>query len=246
MLELQPYRGKFTQAIQSSAAEQVPGLRYAAVFANLMNLRRSGLKGRLILGATIAWVILGFLALALGWTFVDVEGVPLLKTLTCAGPCAILLVLAVGALFILIGGSMLWDAVVARRVAKPTMWASADRLRCGDELDLTFRQDINSAVDVQNVIMKLILRETATYTSGTDTTTVTHDNLVQQVERPGRHMQKGYLLEERVVLDIPPDAMHTFSAHKNSLQWFVTVQVSLAGWPDFHEIYEVTVLPETA
>jgi hypothetical protein len=45
---------------------------------------------------------------------------------------------------------------------------------------------------------------------------------------------------------IPSEAMHTFIADNNKLQWFVRVHVDIVDWPDLEENYEIRVMPQKA
>ncbi len=249
MPELQPYKGLFAEWLASMDTAQAEQVRQPSGITDLAHLAPGGYARRLIIGAVVAWWLLGvglFVAVWLlgGLSLVMRKGGILGVVGMSYVPCLCFLLLVAGTVAVAFGGPRLQAAIVGRRLGSPVMWASAEELLRGDTLDLTFSQDINRPTDIQSVVFQLLLRETVTYTSGTDRVTVTHDHVIGRVERPGRPMQKGYRLEERADFRIPPDAMHTFVASNNKLQWFVTVQVKIARWPDFRKVYQVTVLPE--
>lgn len=246
MPELQPYRGDL-QYYAQKALEENPEAQVKQ--ADLQKLQWiSGLfsgadtvKRRVVLITLVVWTLGGFLLIGFGSTFFSSAERGIFFNVL---PCLLMPLLFVGAIVILVGLPLIWDKIVGQRLGTPSLNASAEELRPGDLLELAFQQPVNGPVDVQAVELALIRRETATYTSGTDTTTVHHDHVAGEVERMGRHLEKGYMLEERAEFTLPPDAMHTFMASHNKIQWFVTVQVRLARWPDFRDTYQVFVSPE--
>jgi hypothetical protein len=252
MPELQPYRGGLTEAAARAGVSRSPAAR--RMVGGVSSMAKPALgkqQGCMMAAAVFGWWGLGvglFLLLEFaGGRFIEsLLGEDLGSVFTMVLPCVCFPLIFGGTVVVLVGRSWLMGLIVSRKLGSPSLWASAEEVLRGDVLDLTFGQDINSPTDIESVIIQLLLRETATYTSGTDTVTVTHDHVIGQVERPGRPMQKGFRLEERADFEIPPGAMHTFVANNNKLQWFVTVQVKIARWPDFYEFYHVTVLPQEA
>jgi hypothetical protein len=99
-------------------------------------------------------------------------------------------------------------------------------------------------VDVQGVTIQLLQRETAVFQRGTDTKTVTHDKVAQEFTHLGQTYSSTYAFYDSRELRIPADAMHTFIAARNKIQWFVKVNLRMAGWPDITETFELTVVPE--
>ena len=136
--------------------------------------------------------------------------------------------------------SAIRSAVVRRAFAEPILAVSQDKLRVGEEFEVTYQQRLRREAVVRSVAVRLILRETAVY-SGYDSAVHTHDETAQEFE--WRTLQ-GPILSGQATFRIPDDAMHSVRGKKNRLEWLVLVQVDLASGPRFKEEYEITVLPE--
>ena len=136
-------------------------------------------------------------------------------------------------------------AVSRLRIEAPEMSVSSTRLRVGDEFSMSYRQTWKRATDVNRIGFQLVLRETVRYTSGTETVTDVHDDVVQQFESQGRHFGVGEMIDDHFTFRIPETGMHTFiPSQDNRIEWFVKVTVEMASWPDFTWEHELTVLPE--
>lgn len=152
--------------------------------------------------------------------------------------------------FLAVGiGMFVWGIMpfVARtRVHKPEVGISANMLRVGEPFTVTYQQTFKAATEVESIKLQLVFREKATYRRGTDTYTVTHDRVVDQFEQGMRHFEAGDTFRESRRFEIPSDAMHSFAARNNSLIWIISIQVSIARWPDYAEEFPFSVLPEKA
>ncbi len=133
------------------------------------------------------------------------------------------------------------------KVSRPHIFVSKQPLRLGDRFRLAFRQRAKSAADVKGIKLRLVCREVARYTVGTDSRTVTHDVFTQEHEICGsRHVLPGKEVEGELELQIPPDSMHTFKASNNQIVWLIEVDAEIRNWPDFKETYELLVAPVRA
>jgi hypothetical protein len=130
------------------------------------------------------------------------------------------------------------------RVTPPQVSLSKDQLRPGEQFVLSYQQDFRSPVEVNQAMIRLVLRESARYRRGTNTYTATHEHVIHEFQLPAKRYEAGESLSDRHTLEIPPDAMHSFEASNNKLLWLITVHVGVKGWPDFKEEYGLTVLPE--
>ncbi len=248
MPELKPYRGMSSRQFDTlEDPQQKAQAQRIASLAQGFVLPQKGMGGCLIFGSVFAFWICSFLVTGGGMFSASALGEEsFLGIIFALGPCLMFPILIVGTVAILFFGGRAWDAFMERRIGKPAVYASSERLMRGEILDISYDQEINNPTEIQEIIFKLIMRETATYTSGTDRVTVTHDYPAGEVRRPGRTMQRGYRLSERADFEIPPDAMHTFVQRNNKLQWFFMVEVKIAKWPDYHQDYEILVIPEVA
>jgi hypothetical protein len=168
----------------------------------------------------------------------------LFTVLAWSDPCARMM----GMAFVAIGFAILlftfWRRFAVFKVGKPELSLSKMILRLGDAVSVSYDQTFNRVSDVQHINVDLVFRESATYTRGTDTTTDTHEKIIDTYESPGRLFQAGETFQQDYTFTIPADAMHTFLAEHNKLQWFIRLWINVTGWPDLREEFEIQVLPE--
>lgn len=106
----------------------------------------------------------------------------------------------------------------------------------------------------EQVTIKLVGEERATYRRGTDTVTDTHafyeqvlvgeDNADQQDDNAtdlSAYSTPANLGD--ALLAIPQDSMHSFEANNNQIAWKLVVSARVARWPDPKDTYDLTVLP---
>lgn len=154
-----------------------------------------------------------------------------------------LVIISFIAFFIVSGGRQMWTNY---RVGKPNVLLSKNTAVLGDRItvsiDHTFRRDVT----LNEFTVRLLFRETATYQQGTDTRTVTHDNVIEQHEAPGGSYRAGSFLSEKIDFQIPRDGMHTLKVRRNTLRWMVEIEMHLPRSPNFKQAYEIQVLPQLA
>lgn len=152
------------------------------------------------------------------------------------------------ALFILPGLLILGYAATMyysrARIGKPDVAISNSTLRVGEQFTVNFMHTFKSNVQIDRLEVQLVFKETATYQQGTDTRTVTHEDIYENYELPAGQYQSGQYVQETYTMQIPPDSMHTLKVRRNQLQWFVRVRASIPKLPDYLDEYELTVLPE--
>jgi hypothetical protein len=133
--------------------------------------------------------------------------------------------------------------IARAKVTAPEVAISNTSPAVGEAINFTYRQTFKGAADAKRLQFQLVLRESATYQQGTDTVTVTHEHLVQEFEEPPRRFQAGEALQQNRQFQVPRQGMHSFSATRNKLEWFIRARVAMAGWPDFEEEYPLAVQP---
>lgn len=155
-----------------------------------------------------------------------------------------------GGVFVLIGlGILLFGGLsyyTRLRIGKPEITISEQMLRVGDSFTVSILHSFKSSVNVENIRLELVFRETATYQQGTDARTVTHNHVIAKFEEPGGHFQAGHLIQQNYDLQIPLDGMHTLKVRRNKLEWFVRFTMKVPRLPDFSEEYELEVVPVIA
>lgn len=152
-----------------------------------------------------------------------------------------------GAVFVMIGvGILVWGGMsyyTRFRVGKPEITISEQMLRVGEAFTIDVFHNFKSNIQLENIRMELLFRETATYQQGTDTRTVTHNHIIADFEEPGGSYHAGHLFQQRYDLRIPPDSMHTLKVRRNKLEWFVRFSMKVPRLPDFVEERELEVVP---
>ncbi|MGD8848470.1 MAG: hypothetical protein PVF18_02030 [Anaerolineales bacterium] len=188
-------------------------------------------KGR---GCTLIFAVF-WLAFSLLWTFLAWRGSGGLGWLFGVPFIAIGLLLVVGGL---------WRSFAALRVAPPQISMSKTQLRPGESFTVAYHQRFRLPTLLQDCRVELVFRESATYTQGTDTRTDTHEKIEAFFEGPVGQFDAGAEVRKDGTLQIPIDAMHSFEALHNKLNWFVRVHVDIQEWPDMVELFDLTVIPE--
>jgi len=156
--------------------------------------------------------------------------------------------LIVGAVFTLVGGGImsagLAPIVRGMKVSHPEAYLSSDLLRLGEPFTFRLHQVFKGELTLDGGEVKFLMRESATYTRGTDTYTDTHEVVQRTVGVPGRVFRAGENLRIEETFQVPVSGMHTFRGNKNKIEWLVKVELRYARWPDVKEEYAVFVLPE--
>jgi hypothetical protein len=116
----------------------------------------------------------------------------------------------------------------------PEVTVSAQPLHLGEEFSGQFNQVAKSQATINNVSIKLVCRESATYRRGTDTTTVTHDVFSEEFTLSDLQDADALTgLKGDFHFRIPEDAMHSFTGNRNTIQWILETHTDVAGWPDY-------------
>ncbi len=168
---------------------------------------------------------------------------PLIVGLTSDQPAALIIGIVFLAIGLLITGLIAIQALAKMKVAEPELWISSPLVGVGDIFKVTYRQGFKSNISPTKFNYTLIFRETAIYSSGTDTVTVHKDVNVAIADFPLQSFHSDQVFNDERTLQIPPGGMHTFSARRNKLRWFIRVQIGIPGWPDFQADYELMVSP---
>ncbi len=151
--------------------------------------------------------------------------------------------------FILIFGAIIGYIVYYQRarakVGKPTVTVPTT-LRVGDKFDLQYHHTFNQQITCEKFSVQLIFEERATYSQGSNTRTVTHEQIIAETGFPTRVFQPGDMIADSLSWQIPRDAMHTLKAPRNVLRWVVRLKLIIPKYPDYQDEYEINVLPEIA
>ncbi len=129
------------------------------------------------------------------------------------------------------------------RVGEPEISISTQTLHVGEPFTVSYYHQFKNAIKLDSIRVELIFRETATYTRGTDTKTVSHNHMIAEFEEPGGQFQAGHIIQRNYNLQIPPDGMHTLKVHRNELEWIVNFVMKVPRLPNFTEEFELNVIP---
>ncbi len=147
-------------------------------------------------------------------------------------PLLILGVFAFFGLFLLFGA--IHKLLAQSRMHPPAISLSVSPVLVGEKVTARFVQAPKRGVKINRVTVRVICRESATYTHGTNTSTVTHEISKQEhVLLENQHASPLQALEGEFEIVVPDDAMHSFSANHNSIQWTIESHTDIAGWPDY-------------
>ena len=144
---------------------------------------------------------------------------------------------------------VVWRLAIAytrRRMGVPDITISKESLQVGEAFTVNFHHTFNNDITVENITIQLIYKETATYKQGTDTRTVTHEEIYESFDLPGGHYRAGHMVSDVFDMQIPADGMHTLKVRRNQIQWFVRVEAVIPKMVDFVEERELLVVPELA
>ena len=157
----------------------------------------------------------------------------LIFPLMCVGPI-------IFAIVVIAGHSLLLSTLIGI----PQTLMSTVVLKRGDELKIHYVQAIKRNVTLKSMTFSLVLQESATYDQGSSTVTVTHDHVIQQEVFMDVAITSDIGIDQHLTFIVPNDAMHSFEVTRNSLQWYVRVNLDIPNFPDYHKDYKVKVLAE--
>lgn len=93
----------------------------------------------------------------------------------------------------------------------------------------------------------LVCEEQTTYRQGTDTRTERRRVYQQRLfERRQFDIPQGMPFEQQCRIEIPTDAMHSFIADHNEVQWKFVVRGEVPGWPRYERSFPIVVFPRLA
>jgi hypothetical protein len=95
--------------------------------------------------------------------------------------------------------------------------------------------------------VQLVCEERATYQQGTDTRVamaVVHRQTVMNERK--FEIPPGGAFETHFTVNVPPTAMHSFTAAHNAVSWMLVVRGRMARWPEFERRFPLYVYPTPA
>ena len=102
-------------------------------------------------------------------------------------------------------------------------------------------------LQIQRLEVLLVCEEEATFRHGTDTRTETRRVHQESIARQDDlEVRLGVAFELEGELEIPTGAMHSFKSPHNEVNWKVSVQLDVAGWPAYERSFPLIVYPAKA
>ena len=97
---------------------------------------------------------------------------------------------------------------------------------------------------LKSIEVSLICEEEAVFRQGTNARTESREVFRQSLHAGGSAIiRPGEPLEAECDLPIPSEAMHSFRASHNQVQWKLIVHGEIVGWPGFQRSFPVVVRP---
>ena len=229
----------------SQPALAAPGYPAVPVCDDLVNSPGTVLRYRLPIESPESWTLVGFGLFALLWN-------------------AVVVVLSVGAGLDLLGGRIDWwlfallvpflgvgiggivlfirSLVFATAVGPTQLEISDHPLLPGGRYDVLLAQ--GGTGTFRTLTLTLELEEQATFRQGTDTRT---EQLVVWRQTVASFADVGAApdsrFESRAVIDVPRDAMHSFTSAHNAVRWRLVVRGTPERWPELCRTFPVVVFP---
>lgn len=212
---------------------------------DLINSPGTILRYRLPIESPESWKLLGLGIFAVIWNAVLIVlavgvGMDLLGGRGNVMPLFLLVpfaIVGIGACGLFIRAMVLTTAVGTTQVE-----ISDHPLRPGGRYELLLAQSGTGAFPAIEVT--LALEEQATFRQGTDTRTEKiivwqrHVHSWQDVQ-----MTPGTRFEGRLHVDIPAEAMHSFTSEHNLVRWKLVVRGTPVRWPRFERTFPLVVFP---
>ena len=202
---------------------------------------------RLPLTHSPGWTLFGLLAACIAWNgAVSVFVVTVVRSFFAGTPdwpmtLFVLPFLAVGIALVVVFARLL------RRAAGigPTLVEISDHpLLPGNRYRLFLSQSGN--LTLKSIEVSLICEEEAVFLQGTNARTESRGVFRQSLHTGGSTIiRPGEPLEAECELPIPAEAMHSFRARHNQVQWKLIVRGEIVGWPSFQRSFPVVVRPAT-
>ncbi len=200
---------------------------------------------RLPLTQSPGWTLFGLLAVCLAWNgAVSVFVVMAVGSIFAGAPdwpimLFIVPFLAVGVVLVLVFARLL------RRTAGigPTLVEISDHpLLPGRSYRLFLSQSGN--LTLKSLEVSLACEEEAVFRQGTNARTESREVFRQSLHAGGSAIiRPGEPLEAECDVPIPAEAMHSFRASHNQVQWKLMVRGEIVGWPGFQRSFPVVVRP---
>jgi hypothetical protein len=115
-------------------------------------------------------------------------------------------------------------------------------LRPGEEFKLYVHQP--GDFPITSAIVQIVCEEVAKYRRGTDTITVKEEVSCTEIASMANLQASRHAPIIQVRARVPVDAMHSFMAGNNTIQWFIRVKLDIPGRPDVDDKYDFRVMPE--
>jgi Protein of unknown function (DUF3592) len=217
--------------------------------ANLTNSPGTRLKYRLPINTKQGWKLLAATLICAGWNGIVIGF--LVKALSATDESGLRetdwRLLAFVLPFLIIGLGMIYYLIRQLLIATglgPTQLEISDHpLLPGRHYDLFLSQA--GRLKMNFLEIDLVCEEQATYRQGTDTRTEQRRVYQERVfERRTFDIPQGMPFEQQCRIEIPPTAMHSFSADHNEVQWKFVVRGEVLGWPKYERSFPIIVFPK--
>ena len=141
--------------------------------------------------------------------------------------------------------SGLWKGLAQKKLGIPVVRISSSRATAEDNLTVGITVTPRAEMTVDAIYVDLVGREVVISGSGTNQTTHRHElhNTRFELQGTQRQLHPGENVELETEVRIPPNAPFTFAADDNVLEWNLTLVISIPKWPDWKQVYPITIGP---
>jgi hypothetical protein len=107
-----------------------------------------------------------------------------------------------------------------------------------------FLSQTGGRLKVNAFCVSLVCQEWVAYRQGTNTRTETQDVFRQEIyRREAFQIERGLPFEAEFDLSVPTDAMHSFIAGHNQVNWTLVIDEDIVRWSNLHRAFTVIVRP---
>jgi hypothetical protein len=221
-----------------------PEFPHVPTDANLTNSPGTTLAYRLPIATTAGWTLFAAAVAAVAWNaIVMIFLVMAISSFARGEPDWMMALLVVP---FLAGGIALVVYLVKQLLLTtgmgPTRLEISDHpLAPGHDYDLFLSQ--GGRLVMNSLEVWLACDEKATYRQGTDTRTETRRVYEGRCFVRGNFEIQGLPFESRCQVSVPADAMHSFQANHNEVNWKLIVKGDVVGWPPYERVFQIVVNP---